>query len=342
MAMSAIPVRNEPVPVLAASTTDQRESDRFDSFRDALCDVYLGIRPERTSSGAFDADLLAYEWDGVILSRMRAPGHEARRDAASLARVPDDALFVNVSPNSSARLRHLDETWRMPAGAPILIDNSAPFTLHLDPRRRFRLYSLRVPRAFAGIEPTGRDIAELNRRLVASGAGARLGAQCDLLTAEFDAGRWEAASAMTRAVIAMLRGVLTGADSETDAPSRLESGKRAASTRIHDPDFDVHEFARSVNVSVRTIQNDFRAAGETFRDWLLDARLEAARERLRSPAWRGRSIEALAEASGFRDIAHFHHAFRDRFDTTPGSLRPLSPTAQVAGVRRRARPGSTT
>lgn len=322
MAMNAISVHDEPVPVLAATTADQRESDRFQSFRDALCDVYLGIRPERPSSGSFDADVLAYDWDGAILSRMRAPGHEARRDAASLARVPDDALFVNVSPDSSSRLDHLGERWRMPAGAPILLDNSAPFALEFDPRRRFRLYSLRVPRTFAGVEPSGRAVADLNRRLSASGAGARLGAQCALLTTEFDAGRWDAAAAMTRAVVAMLRGALTGVDVETDAPSRLESGKRAASSRINDPDFDVHEFARSVNVSVRTIQNDFRASGETFRGWLLGARLDAARELLRSPAWRERSVEVVAAASGFRDIAHFHHVFRDRFDATPGSFRP--------------------
>lgn len=322
MAMSAMSVQDDPVPVLSATTTDQRESERFESFRDSLCDVYLGIRPERPASGSFDADVLAYSWGGAILSRMRAPGHEARRDASSLARVPDDALFVNVSPDSSCRLNHLGETWRMPAGAPILLDNSAVFALELDPRRRFRLYSMRIPRTFAGAEPSGRAIADLNRRLATSSAGARLGAQCALLTTEFDAGRWDAAAAMTRAVVAMLRGALTGDDAETDAPSRLESGKRAALDRIGDPTFDVHEFARSANVSVRTIQNDFRSAGETFRDWLLGARLDAARERLRSPAWRGRSIEAVAAASGFRDIAHFHHAFRARFDATPGSLRP--------------------
>lgn len=311
-----------PIPVLAATTSDERETDRFESFRDALCDVYLGISPERTSTAAFDADVLAYEWDGAILSRIRAPGHGARRNAASLARVPDDALFVNIAPDATSRIEHLGDTWRMPAGAPIVLDNAEPFALDFDPRRRFRLYSLRVPRGFAGREPTARDIAELNHRLAATGVGARLGAQCDLLASEFDAGHWDAAAAMTRAVVAMLRGALTDIDSEVDAPSRLESGKRAAAARIDDPDFDVHEFARSANVSVRTIQNDFRASGETFRDWLLGARLDAARGRLRSPAWRGRPIEAVAAASGFRDTAHFHHAFRDRFDATPGSFRP--------------------
>ena len=321
MAMSA--TRTErPAPVLSATTADERESDRFDSFRDALCEVYLGISPERTSSATFDADVLAYEWDGAIVSRIRAPGHGARRSGASLARVPDDALYVNVSPDSGSRLDHLGEKWRMRAGAPVLLDSSTPFALDFDPNRRFRLYSLRVPRDFAGTEPTGRDIADLNRRLATSGAGARLGAQCDLLTAEFDAGRWETAAAMTRAVVAMLRGALSGATALTDAPSRLEAGKRATAARIGDPDFDVHEFARSLGVSVRTVQNDFRATGETFRDWLLGARLDAARELLRSPAWHGRSIEAVAAASGFRDTAHFHHAFRDRFDATPGSFRP--------------------
>ena len=313
---------NTPAPVLAATTADQRESDRFESFRDALCEVYLGISPERTSPITFNADVLAYEWDGAIVSRIRAPGHGARRSGSSLARVPDDALYVNISPDSGSRLDHLGERRRMRAGAPVVLDSSAPFDLEFDPRRRFRLYSLRVPRDFAGIEPTGRDIADLNRRLATSGAGARLGAQCDLLTAEFDAGRWETAAAMTRAVVAMVRGALAGTAAMTDAPSRLESGKRAAADRLGDPDFDVHEFARSVDVSVRTVQNDFRASGETFREWLLGARLDAARERLRSPAWRGRSIEAVATACGFRDTAHFHHAFRDRHGATPGSFRP--------------------
>lgn len=325
MAMNATRMQRDPTPVLAASTTAELESDRFDSFRDALCDVYLGIQPERTSPVAFDADVLAYDWDGAVLSRIRAPGHAARRNTASLARVPDDSLFVNVSPDSAARLEHLGETWRLPAGAPVLLDNAEPFVLEFDPRRRFRLYSLRVPRDLAGTEPTGSELARLNHRLAASGAGARLAAQCALLSTEFDAGRWDAAAAMTRAVVAMLRGALsrTEADDDaTDTPNRLASGKRTAADRIGDPDFDVHEFARSANVSVRTIQNDFRATGETFRDWLLGARLDAARERLRSPAWSARSVEAIATASGFRDVAHFHHAFRDRFDATPGSLRP--------------------
>lgn len=327
MAMNANPghlgfAPPEPVPVLAASTTQHSGRDQFESFRDALCDVYLGIRPEPTSASSFEADVLAYDWDGAVLSRMRAPGHEARRNTSSLARVPDDSLFLNVSPDAASHLDHLGERWRRRAGEPILIDNSAPFALELDPRRRFRLYSLRVPRSFAGSEPSGHDVAEFNRRLARSGAGARLGAQCDLLAAEFDAGRWDAAAAMTRAVVAMVRSALTGSDDDADAPTRLEAGKRAALARIGDADFGVHDFARAAGVSVRTVQNDFRASGETFRTWLLGARLDAARERLRSPAWQGRSIETVATASGFRDIAHFHHVFRDRYGATPGSFRP--------------------
>jgi hypothetical protein len=139
-----------PAPVLSATTVGERETERFDSFRDALCAVYLGILPERTSPVTFDADVLAYDWDGAILSRIRAPGHGARRNASSLARVPDDALFINVSPDSAARLDHLGQRWRMPPGAPVLLDNAQPFDLEFDPRRRFRPPGRATPAAEPG------------------------------------------------------------------------------------------------------------------------------------------------------------------------------------------------
>src|SRR5690606_14224418 len=74
MAMRAIPAAR---PLTSVSTRPEREAERFGFFCDAICDVYLGIRPHRLSERPFDAEFAAYDLGGPVLARMSAPGHAA-------------------------------------------------------------------------------------------------------------------------------------------------------------------------------------------------------------------------------------------------------------------------
>jgi AraC-like DNA-binding protein len=305
------------VPAVHARTSDVPEAERFDYFRDALSDVYLGIRTEWSGPGVFDAAFDSYPVDGDVIAHMWAPGHVGRRGSALVKQRPDEAVYLNLSTSGDHTVGHLDRTWQLGRGMPILLDSESPFVVDFADRARFRLYSLRIEK-HPGFEPTRRDVLRINEQLGRTVTGRALATQARLMCAEIEAGRPEVAAAMVAPVRALL-GVLAGSTAESGA--RLDEFKAVAHARLAVPSLRADDVGAAFGVTARTVQSEFQAAGETFGAWLLAERLDLAHERLASPAWRMRSVGTIAAACGFRDPTHFHRAFRARFGMTPGELR---------------------
>ncbi len=304
--------------VVHARTTDVPEAERFDYFRDAVSDVYLGIRTEWSGPGVFDASFDSYPVDGDVLAHMWAPGHVGRRGSALVKQRPDEAVYLNLSTSGDHRVSHLDRTWSLGRGMPILLDSESPFLVDFADRARFRLFSLRIEKR-DGFAPTRRDVLRINEQLARTTTGRALATQARLMCAEIEAGRPEVAAAMAAPVRALLV-VLAGSSVEPNG--RLDEFKTVARAHLTAADLRADDVAAAFGLSARTVQTVFSAAGETFATWLLAERLDLASERLASPAWRMRSVATIADACGFRDPTHFHRAFRARFGMTPGELRP--------------------
>lgn len=315
MAMRATPARS----LTSVSTRPEREADRFGFFCDAICDVYLGIRPERLSDRPFDAEFAAFDLDGPVLARMSAPGHAARRTRRLIADAPDPALYLNLTALAPSRIDHLGRDWALPATTPFLIDSESPFDLRFDPTRRFRLTSLRVPKAALG-GPDASAVRRADERLATTPLGAAVGAQARLLASELDAGRPDVAGAMSGALLLLLERLLR--PEEPVEVTRVDALKELARSHLGDPSFGLRELARLAGCSTRTIQSAFSLTGETFAEWWLAERLEAARARLADERWRRRSVAEIAAVAGFRDPSAFHRAFRARFGASPGAYRP--------------------
>lgn len=310
-------------PVICASTSDTG-GDAFAYFCDRIADVYLGIRPQRPSDtdDGFAADVLAHRLsDDVILSRMRAPAHGARRDAHSIAASADDGLFLNVAADAIVRIDHLGERRRLRAGQPILIDNGRPFDLDLVGPRRFRLYTLRLPRRLGDRELSSREIAEINERL-SGDLGRTIGMQAMLMIREFDERQLNVAAAMSAAILALLAS--TGAPPIEQSPAdRFGALVALAEPRLRDPAFGLTDLARLAGCSPRTVQSVFTRAGRTWSEWASERRLESARARIASPEWETTALARIAHVSGFADPSHFHRAFRARYGDVPSAFRPV-------------------
>jgi AraC-like DNA-binding protein len=305
-------------PAVHARTSDVPEHERFDYFRDAISEIYLGIRTEWDGAGAFDAEFDAIEAGDAVLARMQAPGHVGRRDDALVRRRPDAAVYLNVGFGGAHRVEHLGRGWEVPSGRPFLLDSERPFIVDFAARPRFRLYSLRIEKD-AEFAPDAEGVRRIDERIGATPVGRQLMAQVRLMCAEAEAGRDAVAAAMISPVRALLSVLASG---PLDGPRRFDDYARVARGRLADPAFGIVDLAGALAVSPRTVQAVFHAERTTFGAWLLAERLELARARLDGEAWRGRSVAEIARASGFRATAHFHRAYRERFGATPGSARP--------------------
>lgn len=111
------------------------------------------------------------------------------------------------------------------------------------------------------------------------------------------------------------------------APALTQAAKDLADSRLTDPDLCTATLARELNVSARTLQRAFTAAGESVTTYIRRRRLEEARLALSVPAGR-LTISDLAAHWQFADSSHFIRTFKKRYGQTPTDYARSTPSPE--------------
>lgn len=120
------------------------------------------------------------------------------------------------------------------------------------------------------------------------------------------------------------------------APALVQAAKDLADSRLADPELSSAMLARELNVSVRTLQRAFAAAGESVTAHIRLRRLDEARLALTAPSGRP-TVSELAVHWQFADSSHFIRAFKKRYGQTPAEYR-----RSTAPTRNRTDPTGST
>jgi AraC-like DNA-binding protein len=110
---------------------------------------------------------------------------------------------------------------------------------------------------------------------------------------------------------------------QANATQSQEGGEAAAYVREHclDEGFSLSSVAEALGVSTKQVTRLLRAGvGMTFRDYLLQLRMEAAQRIIRED---GLSIAETAEKVGYYNISHFIKCFKSYTGVTPGEWKKL-------------------
>ena len=187
--------------------------------------------------------------------------------------------------------------------------------------------SLKIPAAYFvqwGLSPA--DLA--CRKLDCSGADYRLltGYARMLIEMGEQLGAAQAAAASQHLVD--LTGYWLGAGDKVRAQNgdasvqgRLFVIRQLIDQTARDPRLSLQSVAARLGMPPRTVQHVLAAAGESFSQLLLSARLRRAYTLLLDPTFDDMPVSTVAVSCGFVDVTSFHRAFRTTFDTTPGMLR---------------------
>ncbi len=104
---------------------------------------------------------------------------------------------------------------------------------------------------------------------------------------------------------------------------RLEKARLLIARHLTESELSASWLAARLGVSVRTLQEDFRAQGQTCTELIREQRLRLVHERLRQGGGgRRETIAALAYAAGFNDVSYFNRSFRALFGCPPGDVGP--------------------
>jgi AraC-like DNA-binding protein len=96
---------------------------------------------------------------------------------------------------------------------------------------------------------------------------------------------------------------------------QLASIKRYVEEHITDPGLNVHEIAQRNNISVRTLNRLFAAAGTTANSWIWSRRLANSYKLLSEG--KVTQVTQAAYECGFNDLSHFGRAFKKRYGRLP-------------------------
>jgi AraC family transcriptional activator of tynA and feaB len=131
-----------------------------------------------------------------------------------------------------------------------------------------------------------------------------------------------------QATAALVRALLTTAAESTAADDAMDAALQTRITlyvdaHLGDRDLTVERIAAAHAVSVRHLYNVWARAGHalTPAQWVVERRLQRAREQLLAAESRGVSIAALARRCGFADPSHFSRRFRQAFGVSPTEWR---------------------
>ncbi|WP_246002619.1 helix-turn-helix domain-containing protein [Nocardia tenerifensis] len=121
------------------------------------------------------------------------------------------------------------------------------------------------------------------------------------------------------ALIELAKAVVAGRfdDAEPSLGIALaQAARELADRRLADPGLSPAMLARELNVSVRTLQRAFTAAGESVTAYIRHRRLAQARLALADPARRP-TVSEIAARWQFADSSHFIREFKKRYGQTP-------------------------
>ena len=136
-----------------------------------------------------------------------------------------------------------------------------------------------------------------------------------------------AAAAIAQATADLVRAALISAVGEEpfrrDGPDQdlITVIKGYIAQHLADPDLGAERIAQAMFISVRQLYKLWESEPSSLGQWIVERRLDAARQDLTSRRGRNQTIAAIARRWGFADSTHFSRRFRQAYGTSPREWR---------------------
>jgi len=297
-------------------TASQTARDGFEAFRgeweEQTGEAWPLAGLDLVGSTDFRIKVRSVTAHDVVVSDVYSHSYVGRTTENRDADVP---VLLHVMQQGSwhfARLDGRDEAVTVPAGSFIARHDGPPSLFDVSPAARVTV--LILPARIVAPLLGGRNVVGSARsaeaRLLMAHVNLLSETACDFTPAGLLAAR--------DALLELVRGALRREFDDAEPRLALALARAAmelADSRLAATELSPASLARSLNVSVRTLQRAFTAAGESATAYIRRRRLEQARLELASR--RRPSISEVAARWQFADSSHFTRAFKDRYALTP-------------------------
>lgn len=305
-------------------TTDPIEpGHEFRHWSEIIADAYFNLQLNSPDADRFKGQLDLWDMDTIQLSKLASSGLSYRR-LRQHCNVRDSEILVTIPLKSEVEFSQLGRITRCAPGQFILELSDEPYEFGYRPANV--MWVLKVPAAAlkARVGDATRFCARQYDR--ANGVGRLFSDYVELLIRHCSAKHSRNVfSLMGTQLLDLLAISLQNHPDATlsqlsvvrDAHlRRIEAYVRA---HLAEPDLSPAQIAHACGISVRYLHELFRDTGDTMSRWILEQRLQAAREAL-ARADRRESVTQIAFGVGFKGQAQFSRTFRAKFGQAPSEL----------------------
>jgi AraC-like DNA-binding protein len=316
------------------STADVHARDRLAYWRDAICDVFVGLDCAPLARGAFRGCITTQDTGPATFSEVASQPQHVVRSRRQIAKSSDDFYLVSLQLAGEGFVQQDGREAHLRPGDLALYDSTRPYVLHFE--GDFRQLVLQAPRAalrsrlgaadnltavaIPGAQGVGRLVSEALR-----GIGAEI--------VRLDGPTADRLAENALDLLATGLGAALPNSAPADSARRTLHVRRIKSyvqARLGDPALSPATIAAAAGVSPRYLHRLFEAEEQSIGRWIWAVRLEHCHRDLADPAQAGRSVTDIAFAWGFNDIAHFSRSFRARYGESPRAFRARQFRAPVA------------
>jgi AraC-like DNA-binding protein len=299
----------EVVVVVRFSTTSVAPAERLARWEAHNERALVGLTASTYAEEGLLATSVNADIDTVAVAGIRGNQHAIERTPALVRQQPKDAVFLSVLLSGEAFLYHPGGCTTIRAGEALV-------------------YETRRPYLFGFPTPMAQVMLDVPREVFAQRC-CPAGVPTPVVLVHGD-GRSAAASALATTVRRALHDGAGDADHLVELLGRAigpggSGSAHLAAAREHirrhlaDRELSVDSVAAAVGVSSRHLRRLFAAEGTTVAAHLREQRLEAAAAELRRSTTA--RIADVAARWAFSSQAHFAHAVKERYGTTPSQLR---------------------
>lgn len=295
--------------------------DQFAYWRDAICDAYVPLEPERSAAPGFRGQI-----DGLLLpdlhgSTITAQSHVVRLSPTGLAARAHSPFFANLLCAGEAVVSQGGSTQRARAGDVYVVDCASPW--EVDFRTDFRMFCIEIPEGL--LRPQLGRSGRLALPVVDGSSGAgRVLASYMRLVSELPANELQQVQALMIKHCGELlsRTQLEDAGAQIAERVRYEVLERILALvqrRLADRALTPASASEELGISRSYLFKVMAEHGLSFSAHVRQCRLEQCR--LAIEAQSGRSIADIAASWGFEEVSTFNRAYRAQYGRSPGSER---------------------
>ncbi|MBQ0923898.1 helix-turn-helix domain-containing protein [Saccharopolyspora endophytica] len=296
----------------AFSTTGLPPAERVALWEQHNARALVGLSCKTIDDAPLAATELNLQLPSLHFARVTGSPHLVERGAREISDRPTGSAVLYIAMAGEAFFYSTGGTRVLRPGHAVLCDADRPFARGFS--QGLEEFVLKIPHdallALTGSTPEQPEFFDLAGGAPTDSLRALTRVMRASLDGPTDARRTE------QQALGLLASLLTGGTSR-----HLDIARAIIEVHLRDPNLSAARIAARIGISERQLCRVFNRADLSVARYVLDRRLDLARELLRSPRSAHRSIAEIARDCGFVSPSHFTRTFKRRFDVTPAETR---------------------